>query len=169
MPSLWSPRLRRVDHPSRRCTQAYRRPLLYLGSETVQPTTPGESTKAKARLPELIARRIITANILLINHLVLGAGSHSATRPRLDFFAKVWPKNAACRDSEPCAAHTGLYCPPSALALTSSVITSKCSRRFRPKAMVIGTSPASRPRPIRIRPMRRRLWRASNVCQCDPR
>ncbi len=42
-------------------------------------------------------------------------------------------------------------------SFTSSVITLKCSKRFCPNAIVMGTSPASRPRPINTRPVRRRL------------
>jgi len=40
---------------------------------------------------------------------------------------------------------------------TSSVITSKRQSELAPNAIVIGTSPASRPRAITMRPMRRSL------------
>jgi hypothetical protein len=55
-------------------------------------------------------------------------------------------------------------CPPdkpgqaaARLSSTSSVTTSKRSRLCGPKHIVIGTSPASRPRAMTMRPMRRRL------------
>ncbi len=38
-----------------------------------------------------------------------------------------------------------------------------------PKALLIGTSTASRPRPIRMRPHSGLLLRGSNVCQAPPR
>ncbi len=55
------------------------------------------------------------------------------------------------------------------VSATSAVTTSKRSRVFGPKHMVIGTSPASRPRAMTMRPMRRLLCRASKVYQRSPR
>ena len=52
---------------------------------------------------------------------------------------------------------------------TSSVVTSKRCSVFTPNTIVIGTSAASRPRAITMRPMRGVLWRASKVCQRSPR
>ncbi len=53
--------------------------------------------------------------------------------------------------------------------LTSSVTTLKDARVHGPNEVTIATSVASRPRAIRIRPIRGWLWRASNVCHCPPR
>jgi hypothetical protein len=53
--------------------------------------------------------------------------------------------------------------------LTSSVITLKPARVHGPNEVTIATSVASRPRAIRMRPMRGWLWRASNVYQRSPR
>ena len=52
---------------------------------------------------------------------------------------------------------------------TSSVKTLKAASVWRPYDVVIATSVASRPRAIRMRPMRGVLWRASNVYQRSPR
>ena len=46
---------------------------------------------------------------------------------------------------------------------TSSLITKNFTRSIRPKLVVSATSAASRPVPIRMRPARGLLWRASNV------
>src|SRR5712691_10321589 len=48
-------------------------------------------------------------------------------------------------------------------AKTSSLMTRNLTRSIRPKLVVSATSAASRPVPIRMRPIRGRLWRASNV------
>src|SRR5512132_4583695 len=48
---------------------------------------------------------------------------------------------------------------------TSSVKTLKSASWWRPYEVVIATSVASRPRAIRMRPLRGVLWRASNVYQ----
>ena len=48
---------------------------------------------------------------------------------------------------------------------TSSVTTSKFAKVDRPKLVDSATSVASRPRAMRMRPMRGTLWRASNVYQ----
>ena len=53
--------------------------------------------------------------------------------------------------------------------MTSSVITSKPARVHGPNEVTIATSVASRPRAIKMRPMRGLLWRASNVYQRPPR
>jgi hypothetical protein len=53
--------------------------------------------------------------------------------------------------------------------VTSSVITLKPASVHRPNEVTIATSVASRPRAIRMRPMRGLLWRASNVYQPPPR
>src|SRR5579883_2962866 len=50
----------------------------------------------------------------------------------------------------------------------SSVQTLKLVRVFGPKVCVIGTSQASRPCPIRMRPIRGTLLRGSKVCQRPP-
>src|SRR5713226_9811663 len=52
---------------------------------------------------------------------------------------------------------------PQAAAATSSLMTRNLTRSIRPKLVVSATSAASRPVPIRMRPIRGRLWRASNV------
>src|SRR5215475_15178571 len=52
---------------------------------------------------------------------------------------------------------------------TSSVITLKAASVHGPNEVTIATSVASRPRAIRMRPMRGLLWRASNVYQRPPR
>src|SRR5216684_5300443 len=49
--------------------------------------------------------------------------------------------------------------------VTSWVLTLKPARVHRPNEVTIATSVASRPRAIRMRPMRGVLWRASNVYQ----
>jgi hypothetical protein len=54
-------------------------------------------------------------------------------------------------------------------ALISSVITLKLASVHGPNEVTIATSVASRPRAIRIRPIRGVLWRASSVCQQPPR
>src|SRR3954462_3526470 len=46
---------------------------------------------------------------------------------------------------------------------TSSLITRNFTRSIRPKLVVSATSAASRPVPIRMRPARGTLWRASKV------
>ena len=53
--------------------------------------------------------------------------------------------------------------------VTSSVITLKPASVHGPNEVTIATSVASRPRAIRMRPMRGWLWRASNVYQRPPR
>ena len=60
--------------------------------------------------------------------------------------------NSACRSDQedPQTETEKLY-----QASSSLVVTSNPSRMFRPKTIVIGTSPASRPRPITTRPIRR--------------
>src|SRR6187402_2000746 len=50
----------------------------------------------------------------------------------------------------------------------SSVQTLKDSSILGPKVVAIATSEASRPRAIRIRPMRGTLLRGSNICQRPP-
>jgi hypothetical protein len=52
---------------------------------------------------------------------------------------------------------------------TWSVHTLKLVSVFSPKAVLIATSAASRPRASRIRPIRGVLLRASKVCQLFPR
>jgi hypothetical protein len=52
---------------------------------------------------------------------------------------------------------------------TSSVITLKPASMHGPNEVTIATSVASRPRAIKMRPMRGLLWRASNVYQRPPR
>lgn len=54
-------------------------------------------------------------------------------------------------------------------SFTSSVTTSKRTSVFGPKHIVSGTSPASRPRAMTMRPILRWLWRASKVYQRWPR
>lgn len=51
----------------------------------------------------------------------------------------------------------------------SSVITLKLASVHGPNEVTIATSVASRPRAIRMRPIRGMLWRASKVCQRPPR
>ena len=51
----------------------------------------------------------------------------------------------------------------------SSVITLKPASVHGPNEVTIATSVASRPRAIKMRPMRGLLWRASNVYQPPPR
>jgi hypothetical protein len=53
--------------------------------------------------------------------------------------------------------------------VTSAVNTWNFVSVHGPKEVTIATSVASRPRAIRIRPMRGLLWRASNVYQRSPR
>src|SRR5689334_21820963 len=53
-------------------------------------------------------------------------------------------------------------------ATISSVHTLKLTSVFGPNVWVIGTSEASRPRAIRMRPIRGTLLRGSNVCQRPP-
>jgi hypothetical protein len=53
--------------------------------------------------------------------------------------------------------------------VASSVITLKPASVHGPNEVTIATSVASRPRAIRMRPMRGLLWRASNVYQRSPR
>jgi Quinolinate synthetase A protein len=53
--------------------------------------------------------------------------------------------------------------------VTSSVNTLKPASMHGPNEVTIATSVASRPRAIKIRPMRGLLWRASNVYQRPPR
>ena len=53
--------------------------------------------------------------------------------------------------------------------LTSSVITLKPASVQGPNEVTIATSVASRPRAIKMRPMRGLLWRASNVYHRLPR
>ena len=50
----------------------------------------------------------------------------------------------------------------------SCVITSNFVSLWGPKEVIMGTSAASRPRAIRIRPIRRLLWRGSNAYQRPP-
>jgi len=52
-----------------------------------------------------------------------------------------------------------------AASVTSWVITLKLDIVHGPNEVTIATSVASRPRAIKIRPMRGSLWRASNVYQ----
>ncbi len=52
--------------------------------------------------------------------------------------------------------------------VTSWVITLKLASVHGPNEVTIATSVASRPRAIKIRPMRGLLWRASNVYQRPP-
>ena len=59
-------------------------------------------------------------------------------------------------------------CGPHA-ATTSSVWTLKLASLVAPKLVERATSVASRPRAIRMRPMRGLLWRASKVYQLPPR
>src|SRR4051812_50157819 len=47
-------------------------------------------------------------------------------------------------------------------ATTSSLTTRNFTRSIRPKLVVSATSAASRPVPIRMRPMRGRLWRGAH-------
>ena len=54
-------------------------------------------------------------------------------------------------------------------SVTSSVTTLKPASVQGPNEVTIATSVASRPRAIRMRPMRGVLWRASNVYQRPPR
>ena len=56
-----------------------------------------------------------------------------------------------------------------AAEMISSVITLKLASVHGPNDVTIATSVASRPRAIRMRPMRGLLWRASNVYQRPPR
>jgi hypothetical protein len=56
--------------------------------------------------------------------------------------------------------------PESAAKSISSVVTRKTSSDCFPNEIVIGTSAASRPKPINTRPMRRRLCRASKIYHC---
>ena len=51
----------------------------------------------------------------------------------------------------------------------SSVTTEKPTSLLGPKVVLIATSAASRPRAIRMRPMRGLLWRASKLYQASPR
>jgi hypothetical protein len=53
--------------------------------------------------------------------------------------------------------------------VTSSVITLKPASVHGPNEVTIATSVASRPRAIKMRPIRGLLWRASNVYQRPPR
>lgn len=55
------------------------------------------------------------------------------------------------------------------LGKISSVITLKLASVHGPNEVTIATSVASRPRAIRMRPIRGMLWRASKVCQRPPR
>src|SRR5580698_10481194 len=55
------------------------------------------------------------------------------------------------------------------VATTSSVKTWKLASVLTPNVLLIGTSTASRPRPIRTRPIRGMLLRGSKVCQAPPR
>jgi hypothetical protein len=59
--------------------------------------------------------------------------------------------------------------PVDAADVTSSVITLKPASVHGPNEVTIATSVASRPRAIRMRPMRGLLWRASHVYQRSPR
>ena len=52
---------------------------------------------------------------------------------------------------------------------TSSVKTLKLASVLGPNVLLIGTSTASRPRAIRMRPIRGMLLRGSKVCQAPPR
>ena len=54
-------------------------------------------------------------------------------------------------------------------SVTSSVITLKPASVHGPNEVTIATSVASRPRAIRMRPMRGTLFRGSKVCQRPPR
>jgi hypothetical protein len=66
--------------------------------------------------------------------------------------------------------HKAAYCPPGReTPATSSVNTLKPASFPGPNEVTIATSVASRPRAIKIRPMRGVLWRASNVYQRPPR
>ncbi len=58
---------------------------------------------------------------------------------------------------------------PYAAAFTSSLMTKNFTKSIRPKLVVSATSAASRPVPIRMRPMRGLLWRASKVCHWPDR
>jgi hypothetical protein len=73
----------------------------------------------------------------------------------------AWCNNAR-RDSDGPVAGTIAY-------RTSSVTTWKPASVLGPKIVDSATSVASRPRAIRMRPMRGVLCRASKVCQCPPR
>ena len=55
------------------------------------------------------------------------------------------------------------------LSDNSSVMTVKTGSWWRPKDVIMATSAASRPREMRILPIRGWLWRASNVYQRPPR
>src|SRR5580765_7498361 len=61
---------------------------------------------------------------------------------------------------ETCAGHSGSRSP------ISSTHTLKPTSVLGPNALLMATSVASRPRAIRIRPMRGTLFRGSKVCQC---
>jgi hypothetical protein len=61
------------------------------------------------------------------------------------------------------------YYRAGAADVTSSVITLKLVSVHGPNEVTIATSVASRPRAIKMRPIRGLLWRASNVYQRSPR
>ena len=59
----------------------------------------------------------------------------------------------------------GVHVVAGASEVTSSVITLKSASLQGPNSVTIATSVASRPRAIKMRPMRGLLWWASNVYQ----
>ncbi len=63
----------------------------------------------------------------------------------------------------------GCYRAAAASVGTSSVTTLKLASVHGPNSVTMATSVASRPRAIRMRPMRGLLWRASKVYQRPPR
>ncbi len=70
----------------------------------------------------------------------------------------------SCHPSRSIAAF--VHCPISA---TCSVVTRNSTRVLGPNVSVRGTSAASRPREIKILPIRGSLLRGSNVCQLPPK
>jgi hypothetical protein len=101
-----------------------------------------------------------------INYLPAGAET-TATSSRLG------PPGLVSRHREPInpTPDKAAYCcsPGGGTPMTSSVNTLKPASLPGPNEVTIATSVASRPRAIKMRPMRGVLWRASNVYQRPPR
>ena len=82
---------------------------------------------------------------------------------------KNWPARDRGKRAAAPGNFAGCHGPADAASGTSSVTTLKPVSVHGLNSVTIATSVASRPRAIRMRPMRGLLWRASNVYQRPPR
>jgi hypothetical protein len=119
------------------------------------PHCPEQGVACAPLLPRII-QKSLASDQLIIETIVTGRCSFNRPRglgglPWRSLFTSQKSRQACRSDQEDPQTETEkLY-----QASSSLVVTSNPSRMFRPKTIVIGTSPASRPRPITTRPIRR--------------